>query len=152
MSQERRKEPRNPRATFDSLAREAIERCVPETRQPTASWHQAVNHAWVRWPIEGGRWRFLALMRHLDWISGEVGFANDPVDMQVLALHPGSTGDEGGGARARLGDLLGEGDRWWRGGAREHELVERLEWMALQLHVKGPSYFHHHPLVARSER
>lgn len=145
--QERRQEPRSPRSTFGALARAAIEHHVPEARAATAAWHLAPNHVWVRWPFEG-RSRYLALVRHLDWLSAEAGLSSAPVAMESLAMHPGPSETEAGprtaGLRVRLGDLLGEGDRWWRAGGREQELVERLEWMVLQTVAKAPMFFAHH--------
>lgn len=138
--QDRRQEPRSPRATFGALARAAIEHHVPEARAPEAAWHASPNHVWVRWPLDG-RCRYLALVRHLDWLSAEAGLSRAPADMEALVLHPEAPGPGAPGLRVRLGDLLGEGDRWWRAGAREQDLVQRLEWMVLQCVSKAPMFF-----------
>jgi len=124
------------------LARAAIEHHVPETRAASATWHLGPNHVWVRWPHDG-RWRYLGLVRHLDWLSAEVGLSSTPAEMDALALHPEAAAGEPG-VRVRLGDLLNEGDRWWRAGAREQELTQRLEWMVLQCVTKAPMFLARH--------
>ena len=138
--QDRRQEPRSPRATFGMLARAAIEQLVPEARTAAATWHVSPNHVWVRWPLDG-RSRYLGLLRHLDWLSAEAGVSAAPADMDALTLHPSQPDPGAPGRRVRLGDLLGEGDRWWRAGAREQELAQRLEWMVLQCVTKAPMFF-----------
>lgn len=148
--QDRRREPRSPHATFGTLARGAIERLVPETRISTATWHARPNHVWVRWPADGG-WRYLALLRHLDWITAEAGYSGGPAEFDTLALHPDAPG-AAPGRRARLGDLLGEGDRWWRAGTREAEMVQRLEWLVLQCATKAPMFFARSLREERHER
>ena len=140
---ERRHEPRSPRATFGAIARAAIEHHVPESRAATAAWHLAPNRVWVRWPLDG-RSRYLALLRHLDWLSAEAGLSTAAAEMETLALHPDAAAAGGSGLRVRLGDLLGEGDRWWRAGPSEQELVQRLEWMVLTCVTKSPMFFAHH--------
>jgi hypothetical protein len=137
---EQRRNREGPRPTFAALARTAIERAVPETRSPDAVWHQTVNLAWVRWR-EDGRWTYLDLHRHLDWITGEYGVATEPRAMRELPAVQGAAPRDDRGARIALGELLGEQDRSWRAGADQGELEQRLEWMALQLRVKGVAYF-----------
>jgi hypothetical protein len=144
MVEQRRDPTSGPRAAFAELAREAIRRAVPETRAPEAHWHLGINMAWVRFP-EDGRWTFIGLHRHLDWLSGDAGSATGPCTMDELFALPGVPERPVIGHRVRLGDLLGGEDRWWRAGDDERALSERLGWMALQLRVKGRSYFLHHP-------
>jgi hypothetical protein len=138
---EQRRNHEKPRVPFSAIARMAIEHSVPETRAAQAEWHERINDAWVRWPLEGG-FAFLRLHRHLDWITGEFGIAREPVAIGALTLLPEAGVAESQGAMIRLGDLLEEADRWWRAGADQKALAERLEWMALELRVKGSAYFH----------
>lgn len=132
------------RRPFAEIARDAIQRVVGETRGPDATWSLGVNVAWVRFP-ERGRYTFLGVHRHLDWLSGDAGTASEPCEMDDLYPLPGRPEHTRRGYRVRLGDLLEGEDRWWRAGADEGSLAERLEWMAMQLRVKGQAYFHHHP-------
>lgn len=140
MNEQRRNQER-PRVPFSAIARMAIEHSVPETRVPQADWHERINDAWVRWPSEGG-FAYLRLHRHLDWITGEFGIAHAAVAIDALTLLPDAAAPESQGAMIRLGDLVEEADRWWRAGADQKALAERLEWMALELRVKGSAYFH----------
>jgi hypothetical protein len=145
MAPEQRKNHEAPRAPFASLARKAVEHSVPETRAAQAEWYEHINDAWVRWPFEGG-YAFLRIHRHLDWITGEFGIAREAVAIQALTLLPKAGTPESQGAMIRLGDLVGEEDRWWRAGADQKALVERLEWMALELRIKGAAFFHRRDL------
>jgi len=140
---DRRQEPRSPRATFGVLARAAIERHVPESRSTSATWELSPNFAWVRWPLDG-RFRYLALIRHLDWLTAEAGLSAAPAELDALALHPAAPVPGDAGLRVRLGDLVSEGDRWWRAGGREQDLTQRLEWMVLQCVARAPMFFAHH--------
>jgi len=144
MEEHRRNHVAGARVAFAELAREAIARAVPEARESAAHWHLGINMAWVRFP-EDGRWTFIGLHRHLDWLSGDAGNAFEPCAMDDLFALPGVPERVVFGHRVRLGDLLGGEDRWWRAGADEHALSERLQWMALQLRVKGRSFFLNHP-------
>ena len=137
---EHRQNHERPRLSFAQIARMAIERSVPETRGAEAVWYEGPNVAWVRWPMDG-RFSYLDLHRHLDWITGEYGVASEPVALRDLPLLPSESPPKAPGARIRLGDLLGEAERSWRAGSNQRELAQRLEWMALELRVKGISYF-----------
>jgi hypothetical protein len=130
------------RTPFAELARDAIRRAVMEARAPDAVWHLGINMAWVRFPEDHG-YTFIGIHRHLDWISGDAGTASTPCEMDDLHPLPGDPERPVAGFRIRLGDLLAGEDRWWRAGADEQSLAERLEWMALQLRVKGRAYFSH---------
>jgi hypothetical protein len=135
------------RSPFAEIARDAIQRALGESRTAEAHWHLGINVAWVRFP-EDGRWTFIGIHRHLDWLSGDAGTAGEPCELSDLFPLPGSPERSAPGYRIRLGDLLGGEDRWWRAGADEQALAERLEWMAIQLRVKGQAYFAHHPQPA----
>lgn len=130
----------HPRPTFAQLARVAIERAVPETRVPEAEWHPGINETWVRWPMNG-RFAYLDLHRHLNWITGEYGDASAPVPMRELPLLPGPVPAGTPGARIRLGDLVGEDQRSWHAGSDQQSLGEMLERMAIELRVRGLTYF-----------
>ncbi|MFI5371677.1 MAG: hypothetical protein ACHQ52_08970 [Candidatus Eisenbacteria bacterium] len=147
MAEQVRKPVSGTREPFAEIARAAIQRAVSETRAPEAVWHLGVNVAWVRFPEEQ-RWTFLGIHRHLDWISGDAGVASAACDMDDLHPLPGTPERPVAGFRIRLGDLLAGEDRWWRAGENERTLAERLEWMALQLRVKGQAFFSHHPELA----
>lgn len=148
MQEQRRNPDHARRAPFAELARAAIERAVGETRGAEAYWSLGVNVAWVRFP-EDGRWSFLGLHRHLDWLSGEFGIAASACRLDELDLLPGEMRETALGCRIRLGDLLEGEDRWWRAGADEAALAERLEWMAIQLRVKGRAWFSHRLVRAK---
>ena len=107
---------------------------------------------WVRWPLEGGMFAYLGIHRHLNWVSGEAGISRAPVELGELHPLPGLPALPVEGYRIRLGHLLEDQDRWWSTGTSEPELVERLEWLALQIRVKGNAYFSRFPEPARSER
>lgn len=132
-------------ALFACHARAALEKLVPETRTAAAHWRIGANEAWVRVPRPDGLYGYFALRRHLDWVSGEAGLARGPCELADLFPLPGTPAGEVAGFRVRLGDLLHGEDRWWPAGESERELVERLEYLALQLAVKGGAYFRRWP-------
>ncbi len=129
------------RKSFAVLARAAIEKHVPESRTATAHWALGPNAVSVRWPREGGRFAYLGIHRHLDWVTGEAGISPEPRELRDLVPIPGVSAGPGPGCRVRLGYLLDGQDRWWPASPHEPALIERLEWMALQLRVKGEAYF-----------
>ncbi|HYM80956.1 MAG TPA: hypothetical protein VEY91_06040 [Candidatus Limnocylindria bacterium] len=133
-----------PGPPFSKLARSAIEKHVPEVRSSEAWWSLANNNVWVRWPA-GDVFAYLALHRHLDWISGEAGISREPHEIGELFPLPGVPAALVPGYRIRLGHLLDGDDRWWATGEGESELIERLEWLVLQLRVKGAAYFRRYP-------
>jgi hypothetical protein len=141
VNRERRASVPSGRPSFSSLAREAILKHVPEARAADAWWSVANNAVWVRWTLESGSYAYLGIHRHLDWISGETGISHEPVDLGLLFPLPGVPAGPVPGWRIRLGHLIEGDDRWWPAGEDEAELIERLEWMALQLRVKGCAYF-----------
>lgn len=133
---------------FARLARAAIEKQFPPARTPAAEWRIAPGHVWVSWPREDGLIEAVGARRHLDWVTGEAALMREPRDPDTL---PAWTGDDvpGGareGYRIRLGDLIGDGDRWWPAGAGTTELARQLEWITVQLMAKAEAHFSRHPL------
>jgi hypothetical protein len=124
-----------------------IEKHAPETRTSEAWWSVANNDVWVRWPA-GDAFAYMALHRHLDWMSGEAGISREPREMSELFPLPGIPAVPVPGYRIRLGHLLDGNDRWWPTGEDERELIERIEWLVLQLRVKGAAYFRRYPAPA----
>jgi hypothetical protein len=140
MKFDRRRPMERPRLSFATLARAAIEKHLPETRGPEAAWSLGPNAVWVRWPVEGSLFAYLGINRHLNWVSGEAGIARAPLELGVLHPLPGAPSQPVEGYRVRLGHLMEDQDRWWPAGPGESQLIERLEWLALQLRVKGQAY------------
>src|SRR2546427_324892 len=68
---------------------------------------------WVRWPRAGGGFAYLALRRHLGWVTGEAGLALEPLDLNALPVGGAGAPPDTMGLRVRLAELLGEEDRWW---------------------------------------
>ncbi len=129
------------RASFAALARTALEKHFSESRVPGAEWGSKANFGWVRIPHESGGFLYLGLRRHLDWVTGEVGVSSQPRELDALELRaePGESSDPG--YRIRLGHLLHDEDKWWPSGKSEKDLVERLDWLALQMRVKARTFF-----------
>ena len=130
------------RATFARLARAAIEKRVAEARTESAHWGFKPNLAWVRWTLADGRSAFLGLRRHLDWVTGEVAVSTIATELEQVSLANASDPTDPG--RLRLGDLLGEDDRWWPTGETPADQAEQLEWIALQLRVHLERRIHPH--------
>lgn len=130
---------------FARHARAAIERHVPEARTPGAHWSLGTNEAWVRYQRADGFYGYLALRRHLDWVSGEAGVSREPCELGHLVRLPGPRSIGAPGYRMRLGELLGGEDRWWPTGDTEPELRRQLDHLALTLAVKGKNYFRRWP-------
>ena len=74
-------------------------------------------------------------------MTGEAGISREPRALSDLVRLPGTPPAAAPGFRIRLGILLHGEDRWWPAGDSERELVGRLEYLALQLAVKGRAYF-----------
>ena len=136
---------RQPRS-FASRARAAIEKHVPETREPAAHWGSRPNLCWVRWPRAGGGFSYIALRRHLGWVTGEAGLALDAIELDDLPLGAAEAPPDAAGYRVRLAELLGEEDRWWPAGGSADETLRQLEWIVLQIRVKADVFFARHPL------
>ena len=130
---------------FAVHARAALEKHVPEARTAAAHWRVGANQAWVRFPRLDGLHGYVGLRRHLDWVTGEAGVSREPRDLADLFLLPGQPPGDVPGYRIRLGDLLHAQNRWWRAGDTERELVQRLEFLALQLAVKATVRFRRWP-------
>ncbi len=130
---------------FARHARAALEKHVPEACVPAAHWHLGTNEAWVRFARPDGLYGYLALRRHLDWVSGETGVSREPKSIADLFRLPGHPHGEVAGYRIRLGDLIDGKDRWWPTGETENQLDKRLGFLALQLAVKGKSFFRRWP-------
>ena len=135
-----------PPRSFAARARAAIEKHVPEAREATAHWGARPNLAWVRWPRAGGGFSYLALRRHLGWVTGEAGVALEPLELDDLPLGAAEAPADAAGYRVRLAELLGEEDRWWPAGASAEETSRQLEWNVLQMRVKADAYFARRPL------
>ena len=144
MKFDRRRPMERPRPPFGALARAAIEKHVAMSRGEAAEWALGPNAVWVRWPAEA-RFHYLGINRHLNWVSGEFGVSWAPVPLSDLYSLPGTPPGKVDGYRIRLGHLLEDNDRWWPVGHGESFLIERLEWLALQLRVKGAAYFSRWP-------
>jgi len=130
---------------FARHARAALEKHVPEARTQAAHWHLGTNEAWVRFPRIDGLYGYFALRRHLDWVSGEAGLSREPNSLPELFRLPGHPHAAVAGYRIRLGDLIDGKDRWWPSGDTESQLAERLGQLALQLAVKGKTFFRRWP-------
>ena len=130
-----------PTQSFASLARAAIVKHVPEAREPSAHWGEGVNVAWVRWPRAGGAFSYLALRRHLDWVTGEAALAREPLELDRLPRGAAGALPGAAGYRVRLGELLGGEDRWWPAGSGDEDVDLRLEWIVLQIRVKADAFF-----------
>lgn len=136
MKERRKPAPGAARRTFAALAREALEKNVRESRQPGVHWGGKANLGWMRWRESDGHHVFLALRRHLDWVTGEIGVSPDPDELEALELRAEPDRNEGARYRVRLGHLLHDEDQWWPARGSTDVLEERLHWLALQMGVK----------------
>jgi len=118
------------------MAREALLKNVPEARTEAATWGRRPGIVWVRWQRADGRHASIALRRHLDWATGEVGVSPEPVAHDALPLELGVQFDKPA-FRVRLGVLMHEEDRWWPVGTTTREIRERLEGLVIQLRAKA---------------
>ena len=132
--------------SFATLARAAIEKHVPEARGPAGRWRLAPNLAWVCWARPGGGFSYLALRRHLNWLTGEAAVASESRDLEDLPLGSADAPPDAAGYRVRLGELIGESDRWWPAGGNVAETSRQLEWIVLQLRLKADAWFARHPV------
>lgn len=131
--------------SFAALARAAIEKHVPEARGPETRWGVRPNLAWVRWARPGGGFSYLALRRHLNWLTGEAALASEALELEDVPLGASELPPDAPGYRVRLGEMIGESDRWWPAGASAPETSRQLEWIVLQLRVKADAWFSRRP-------
>jgi hypothetical protein len=127
------------RRSFADLSREALEKHVSEARTPEAHWGGKPNLGWVRYRGPDGRYVFIALRRHLNWVTGEIGISRTAVELEGLDLK--AAPEPGTAYRVRLGEMLHDEDKWWPAGDNEKELVEILDWLVLQMRVKVEKFF-----------
>ena len=120
---------------FPEMAREVLLKHVPEARTEAAEWGRRPGIVWVRWQRFDGRYASIALRRHMDWATGEVGLSPEPVAHEALPLECGETFDQPA-FRVRLGVLMHEEDRWWPVGETTREIRECLEGLVLQMRAK----------------
>ncbi|MEO5618463.1 MAG: hypothetical protein ABIS67_11870 [Candidatus Eisenbacteria bacterium] len=120
---------------FPEMAREALLKHVPEARTETAEWGRKPGIIWVRWQRPDSKYASIALRRHMDWATGEVGISPEPLAHDDLPLELGVSFDKPA-FRVRLGVLMHEEDRWWPVGTTTREIRERLEGLVLQLRAK----------------
>ncbi len=120
---------------FPEMAREALLKHVPEARTEAATWGRKPGIVWVSWRRADGRQVSIALRRHLDWATGEVGLSPEPIAHDALPLEASADTDRPA-FRVRLGVLVHEGDRWWPVGETSREIRERLEGLVLQMRSK----------------
>lgn len=139
MQERRTAEAGTKRRSFTDLTREALERHFTEARTPEAHWSGKPNLGWVRYRGPDGRYVFIALRRHLNWVTGEIGIARTAVELEELDLK--AAPEPGTSYRVRLGDLMHDEDKWWPAGDNEKDLVDRLEMLVLQMRVKVEKFF-----------
>jgi len=120
---------------FPEMAREALLKHVPEARDEASEWGRRPGMVWVRWKRADGKYASIALRRHLDWVTGELGLSPEPVAHDALPLELGVEFDKPA-FRIRLGVLMHEEDRWWPVGETSKEIRERLEGLVLQMRAK----------------
>ena len=119
---------------FPEMAREALRKHVPEARTESAVWAHRPGIVWVRWQRDG-HYASIALRRHLDWTTGELGISPEPLDHEKLPLEIGVDFAKPA-FRVRLGVLLQQEDRWWPVGRTTREIRERMEGLVIQLRSK----------------
>ena len=141
MEERRRAATATERKPFSLLARHALEKFIAESRTANAHWGSKPNLGWVRWQLQDGRYVYMAVRRHLDWVTGEVGTSNDPKELESLELKAVPDPSPRAAYRVRLGHLLHDEDKWWPAGKSERELTERIEWLVLQMRVKIERFF-----------
>jgi hypothetical protein len=124
------------RRPFQELAKIALQLRVRDARVTDARWVLAPNLAWVSWKREGDRYAYAGMRRQLDFITGELGASILPVELDDLPLvaTPAEAPPEGG--RIQLGSLLHGHGKTWSAGGSEAALIERLDWIAQQLHMR----------------
>jgi hypothetical protein len=139
--QERRRlAPNTVRKTFGELSTAAIRARVRESNAYAAHWVTVPNLTWVRWVREDGRYVYCALRRRMDWLTGEIGTAPEPMGLDELKLVMTPAEASCDSCRIQMGTLLHGHDQWWSSGGSEKSLVERLDWIAQQMRLRIHSF------------
>lgn len=132
----RRQSSPEPRRSFGLLATEALRARIRDTRVDGAHWLTSNNLVWVRWTPEEGGFRFCALRRSQDYLTGEMGVSPVPVELEDMPLIEALHQAMPAGCRIRLGHVLHGHDRWWSAGGSETSLIWRLDWLANHLRLR----------------
>ncbi len=130
-------EPKTHRAQFGTLVHGRFQARVRETIACTTLLVVAPNIGWARWQLEDGRYVYLCIRRRMDFLTGELGVSLQP--LTVEELHPIQTLDAlpaRGACRIQLGFLLEGREKWWSSGGSEKTLIERMDWLTLQLQAR----------------
>jgi hypothetical protein len=134
---ERRKDgPQSNRRTFGELAKVALQLRIRDARGPDPRWVVQQNLAWVSWLREDGRHAYASLRRQSDFITGELGASTAPAELDDLPLVATLAEARAEGCRIQLGSLLHGHSKTWSAGGSEKALIERLDWIAQQLHLR----------------
>jgi hypothetical protein len=128
------------RVPFGTLVRTAIRNRFRESRAPEAVWQGGSNLGWVRWACEDGRYFYCGIRRKNGWITGELGIASEPLELDELKLIQALTPSAGDAFRIQLGMLLHGQEKWWSFGGTEKGLNERMDWIAQQLQMRMYSF------------
>lgn len=138
MNKERRTGPgaQKERQPFGSFVRLSMRSRLIECRAHDSHWSSGPNIAWVRWPRDDGRYVFAAIRRRRDWLTGELGIANDPVELDELVEVKTVAGLRMSGTRISLGFMTSGHDQWWTTGGNEQGFLDRLDWLSQQLKLR----------------
>jgi hypothetical protein len=123
--------------TFADLARIAIEKHVPEARDPSAHWATGRTR---RGFATGAVWCYYAYFGCETICNGSPvppAISRTPRELNDLLPLPAHVTRVAPGYRFSLGDLLNSGDRWWPAGRTREEQIECLDSLALQMSVHG---------------
>lgn len=134
---ERRKRgPTEGRRTFGELAKAALHLRLRDARGQSVRWTVAPNKAWVSWLREDGRHAYASLRRQSDFITGELGASLVALELDDLPQVETVTDTPAEGCRIALGTLLHGHSKTWSSGGSEEALIQRLDWLAQQLHLR----------------
>lgn len=136
----RRNASNSDRQPFGALVRTAIRNRIRESRAHAVFWQSSPNLGWSRWAREDGRYAYCGIRRKLDWITGEMGVAQKPLELDQLTLIHSLVPPPGEACRIQLGMLLHGQEKWWSSGGTEEGLIERLDWIALQMQLRMYSF------------
>lgn len=139
-SERRKVNPKVPRTPFGELVRGAMKRRVTGARAHDAHWEIQPNLTWVRWAREDRHHVYFAIRRRGDCVTGEIGVAPWPLDLDELPLVRQVGDAPRDGCRIQLGFLLHGHDKWWSSGGSEPALIERLEWLGQQMQFAMSSF------------